>query len=159
MEKMWPPLSVNSLLTPCAFRRRAISRPPWTRLPCSMSVLIAAHHRAPRAPRVHTFPTTHPPSGCVVRTRRLRCARSGVEPKRHLNPRREESPMDDARFEQPPAHPREDPATRRFAAIAAEQDALELGVAAPDEGAVVAAQQRARGLRQQDVVAGDPRRL
>src|ERR1700704_2713510 len=37
---MWPPDSVKSLVTPWALRRLAISRPPWTRVPCSVSVLM-----------------------------------------------------------------------------------------------------------------------
>src|SRR3954452_10533844 len=30
MENRWPPDSVKSLVTPCAFSRRATSRPPWS---------------------------------------------------------------------------------------------------------------------------------
>src|SRR3954451_19860574 len=63
---MWPPDSVKSFVTPWAFSRRAISRPPWTRVACSVSVLIggslrsqgeAATRDAPqRRPILHRLP-------------------------------------------------------------------------------------------------------
>ncbi len=43
MEKMWPPESVKSLLTPWAFRRRATSLPPWKlSAEAMLSVSVAA---------------------------------------------------------------------------------------------------------------------
>ena len=44
IEKMWPPESVNSLVTPCAFRRLATSLPPWS--PVAWSVCCSVAMRA-----------------------------------------------------------------------------------------------------------------
>src|ERR671914_1476254 len=38
MEKRWPPERVNSLVTPCAFRRFATSRPPCSPVFCSVAM-------------------------------------------------------------------------------------------------------------------------
>src|SRR5438445_8920349 len=41
MLNRWPPDSVNSLVTPWAFSRRATRRPPWTCVCSDVSVLMA----------------------------------------------------------------------------------------------------------------------
>ena len=52
-EKRCPPESVNSLLTPCALRRLAISRPPWIWVDCSACVVIPGSYVWALAARRH----------------------------------------------------------------------------------------------------------
>ncbi len=69
IEKRCPPLSVNSFVTPCALRRRAISLPPWTLVACSVSVPMPERYRSGARRRAARGPAGAPRRG----SSRTRC--------------------------------------------------------------------------------------
>src|SRR3954453_2745113 len=80
MEKRCPPDSVNSFLTPWAFRRRAIRRPPCSRTVSCASVVILAESIPPPGGSRRPPGVTGRPRGSSLARREER-TRTVPEPK------------------------------------------------------------------------------